>query len=272
MTATTVFRRLHDGPAPLLLANAWDHASAAAFAAHGFPAVGTTSLGIAAARGVPDAAGATRAETLALARRLAGLAVPVSVDLEHGFSEDPDEVGDLAAELADLGVAGVNLEDGRPDGSLVARDRHARTLAAVRARAPELFVNARTDTAWLHGERADLADTLDRGRAYLAAGADGVFVPGALSTAWIATLAAELPGPLNVLVVPGGHRVARLAELGVRRVSFGSLLFRVALGAAVGAVSAIRAGEPLPSTTPIPTYPEVDRLAAGAAPAPSSDL
>ncbi|MEX5720409.1 isocitrate lyase/phosphoenolpyruvate mutase family protein [Geodermatophilus maliterrae] len=108
------------------------------------------------------------------------------------------------------------------------------------------------DTYWL-GEDADLAATLDRARRYVAAGADGVFVPGRLTEAQIAALTAELPVPVNVLA--GDHPLPRLAELGVRRVSTGSLLFRAALDAAVAVAGRLRDGEPAPPATP---YAEVD--------------
>ncbi|WP_174514876.1 isocitrate lyase/phosphoenolpyruvate mutase family protein, partial [Streptacidiphilus anmyonensis] len=113
------FRALHHRPGELLLLpNAWDHASAASLAAAGFAAVGTTSLGVAAAAGLPDATGATRAETLRLARVIGRGAFLLSVDIEGGFSDDPGEVAALAVELSEAGAVGVNLEDGRADGSL----------------------------------------------------------------------------------------------------------------------------------------------------------
>ncbi|MGX5657592.1 isocitrate lyase/phosphoenolpyruvate mutase family protein, partial [Geodermatophilus nigrescens] len=214
---------------------------------------GTTSLGAAAAAGLPDATRAARAATVGLAGRLAGLPVPVTVDLEDGYSDDPAEVAALAAALP---AAGVNLEDST-GGRLADPGRHADRVAAVAAAAPGLFVNARVDTYWL-GERADLATTLARARRYVAAGADGVFVPGRLTAAEITVLAAELPVPLNVLA-GAGHPRPRLAELGVRRVSTGSLLFRAALDAAVAGARRLRDGEPAPPATP---YAEVDARTA----------
>src|SRR4051812_7451955 len=105
----TAFADLHRRGAPLLLPNAWDHASAAALAAAGFAAVGTTSLGVAAALGLPDGAAQTAEATVDLAHRLAHLRVPITIDIEDGFSKDPREV---AAYVARLGpIAGVNLED-----------------------------------------------------------------------------------------------------------------------------------------------------------------
>lgn len=245
------FHDLHHADRPLLLPNAWDFASGAALAAAGFAAIGTTSLGVAVANGLPDAAGATRDETVALARKLVRLPCPISVDVESGFSADPAEVADLVAELAELGVAGINLEDGRGDG-LADPATHAALIRAVKAAAPAVFLNARTDTHWLN---VDKSTTLDRVRAYADAGADGVFVPGLVEDDDIAAVVAATPLPLNVLAGANPHR---LAELGVRRVSTGSLLFRAAVRATVAVARAVRDGAPLPEG--IPGYAEVDAL------------
>ncbi|MEU2610029.1 isocitrate lyase/phosphoenolpyruvate mutase family protein [Micromonospora sp. NPDC007271] len=237
---TATFHALHRPGEPLLLPNAWDHASAAAQAARGHPAIGTTSLGVAAAVGKPDGTGATRAETLELARRLRDLPVLLTVDVEGGFSDEPAAVADHVAELAALGVVGVNLEDGRPDGSLAPPGLAAAKIGAVKAAVPGLFVNARTDAWWL-GVPEPLDEALLRARAYREAGADGLFVPGAPDDS-VGLLAAEAGRPLNVLYRPGGPGLAELARLGVARLSTGSLLFRAALGAALDLADAVRAG------------------------------
>lgn len=240
MSRAKAFHDLHRQDRPLLLPNAWDHASAAALAAQGHRAVGTTSLGVAAGAGKPDATGAIRDENLALARRLRDLPVLLSVDIEGGGSDDPAAVAEHAAELAELGVVGVNLEDGRPDGTLASADLAATKIAAVRDAVPELFVNARTDAWWL-GVPELLSEASARARLYLEAGADGFFVPGA-PEGLIPRLATDVRLPLNVLFLPGGPDVATLGRLGVARVSTGSLLFRVALGAALDLADAARAG------------------------------
>jgi 2-methylisocitrate lyase-like PEP mutase family enzyme len=251
------FRALHHTGTPLLLPNAWDHASAAALAQQGFPAIGTTSLGVAAAAGLPDGTAAARDETLLLARRVGSGLYLLSVDAEAGFSDNPEQVAELAHELAAAGAVGINLEDGRPDGTLTPTAVHAAKIAAVKAAVPDLFVNARTDTYWLGGREAETVGRLD---SYRQAGADGVFVPGLSDLPAIATLVNRLDIPLNILYSPTGPTVAQLGDVGVARVSLGSLLFRVALGAAVDAAVTIRAGSPVTVTTP--TYAEVQELSA----------
>ncbi|MDX3093267.1 isocitrate lyase/phosphoenolpyruvate mutase family protein [Streptomyces sp. ME01-24h] len=255
----TAFARLHDQAAPLLLPNAWDYASAAVLAAQGFPAVGTTSLGVAAAAGLPDGAAATAEETLALARRLKEGSFLFTVDIEGGFSDDPQEVAELAGRLYDAGAAGVNLEDGRADGTLAPVGLHAAKIAAVKAAVPALFVNARTDTHWL-GCQVD--ETGTRLAVYEQAGADGAFAPGLSDPDRIAALAATLTVPLNILYTPAGPTVTELAALGVRRISLGSLLYRNALAAAVTTANAVRDGLPVEPATL--SYAEVQALGAPA--------
>ncbi|MFC9911419.1 isocitrate lyase/phosphoenolpyruvate mutase family protein [Streptomyces sp. NPDC059862] len=247
----TAFADLHHADEPLLLPNAWDHASAAALAAGGFRAIGTTSLGVAAAAGVPDGASATRDETLRLALALGAEPFLLSVDAESGFSDDPDEVAEFARELAAVGAVGINLEDGL--GTVA---RHAAKITAVKSAAPGIFVNARTDTHWL-GD-GDRRETLDRLDAYQQAGADGVFVPGLTDPAEITTLVRHLDVPLNILYSPAGPTVAHLTDLGVRRISLGSLLYRRALGAALEALADIRAGRPPHGT--VLTYADVQAI------------
>ncbi|QRP48692.1 isocitrate lyase/phosphoenolpyruvate mutase family protein [Amycolatopsis sp. FDAARGOS 1241] len=252
----TPFVALHVPGKPLLLPNVWEFGLAAALAADGCPAVGTTSLGVSAAHGFPDGAPGSRDVTVALARALAPLEVMVSVDLADGFSADPAAVADLVVELASMGVVGVNLEDGRADGTLAPVDVQCRLIAAVRAAAPAVFLNARTDTHWLG--TGPLSATLTRLRAYADAGADGVFVPGLADPAETAESVAAVDVPLNVLFLPGRTTLAGLASLGVARVSLGSTPYRVALAAALATVAAARDGAPLPVTPP--SYGEVAGL------------
>ncbi|WP_280469885.1 isocitrate lyase/PEP mutase family protein [Nocardia brasiliensis] len=238
---------MHPRPSRLVRPTAWHCGSAALLAADGFPAFGTTSLGVAVAAGLPDGTGVTAAATIALARLLARLPVPVSVDIEGGFSESPTAVGEYVAQLAEIGIAGINVEDGRTENSLAAPEHQAAVIAAIKAHAPELFVNARVDTHWL---RLDADSTLDRAARYAAAGADGIFVPGLTDPAAIERLVAAVPLPVNILYSPTGPSLATLAALGVRRISTGSLLYRTALAVAVDAARAVRADTPLPTAPP----------------------
>jgi 2-methylisocitrate lyase-like PEP mutase family enzyme len=247
------FRDLHDGELPFLLPNAWDVSSALAFLDAGFPAIGTTSFGVAAAAGHPDGGRSTRDATAVLAAQLGRLPVPISADIEDGYDDDPDAV---AGYVAALGSAGINIEDGSA-GRLIAPDAHAAKVAAIKRAAPDVFVNARIDTYWL-GQDATVAATLERAAAYVEAGADGVFVPGATDPAELRELGAAIPVPLNVLVVPG-LSLTEVGALGVRRVSTGSLPYRAAVDAAVRVATSVRDGDVVPSATP---YPEMQaRLA-----------
>lgn len=250
------FRALHVPGSPLLLPNAWEFGVGAFLAAQGFRALGTTSLGVSAAAGEPDGAPSTRDATVALATRLARLDVLVSVDIADGFSADPATVAGLAAELAAAGAVGVNLEDGRADGSLVPVEVQCALVRAVKERVPGLFVNARTDTHWAGGRSIAEAET--RVRAYAAAGADGVFVPGLAGPADVERIVAAAGVPLNLLFLPGRVTLAGLAELGVARVSLGSLPYRMALAAAAETALAVRDGRDLPLSAP--GYAEVAEL------------
>src|SRR4051794_9170830 len=233
------FADLHAQDLPLLLPNAWDVPSALAFVAAGYPAIGTTSLGVAASRGVPDGVRATREANVALAGELVRLPVPVSFDCEDGYADDPAEVAAYVAELAALGVAGVNLEDSTA-GRLVEPEAFAATIAAVKDASPGAFVNARVDTYWLHQDESVEA-TLTRATAYVDAGADGIFVPGVTDPEVLRAIADAVQAPVNVLPVPG-LSLAELGALGVRRVSTGSLPYRAALAAAVDAAAAVGEG------------------------------
>ncbi|MFE9583063.1 isocitrate lyase/phosphoenolpyruvate mutase family protein [Nocardia sp. NPDC006044] len=255
MNKTKLFHELHHGDQPLVLPNAWDYGSAALLAAEGFPAIGTTSLGVAVAAGLPDGTGVTGEATLALATLLARLPVPVTVDIEGGFSENPAAVAEYAAQLADLGIAGINLEDGRADSTLADPEHQADLITAIKQRVPDLFVNARVDTYWV---KDDIARTLTRAERYTAAGADGIFVPGLTDPDGITQLVTTIPLPINILYSPAGPAIATLAALGVRRVSTGSLLYRAALTTALDTARAVRQDNTIP--VPAPPYTEIQAL------------
>ncbi|MEV4832196.1 isocitrate lyase/PEP mutase family protein [Micromonospora sp. CA-248260] len=236
------FAALHRTGDPLVLPNVWDVASARALVDAGFPALGTTSLGVAAANGLPDGVNAADADTLRLTRSLATLPVTVTVDIETGSV-------DAAVAVAQAGAVGVNMED-----AMGPADTHATLIRSVKREVPHLFVNARTDTHWQRP--GDLTEALRRVRRYADAGADAVFVPGLAEPADIAAVVAAVDVPVNVLFLPGRHTVAALTELGVRRISTGSLLFRAALAATVETALAVRDGHPVRGD--LPSYAQVN--------------
>lgn len=253
----TTFAELHRGPSPLLLPNAWDVTSALAFARAGHPAIGTTSFGVAASHARPDGERASAEAGVALALALRALPVPLSVDVEDGYADDPEAVAGYVARLADAGVAGINIEDSTAE-ALIDPDAHAAKVAAIKQRSPDLFVNARVDTYWL-GQDATADATLARAERYVRAGADGVFLPGLRDRDVLRAATAALPVPVNALIAPD-LGLAELAELGVRRVSTGSLPYRAALHAALEVATAVRDGAPLPAGVP---YPELQALLRG---------
>lgn len=256
----TTFTDLHRGPLPLLLPNAWDVPSALAFLADGYPAIGTTSFGVNSGLGRPDGSHAAREANLRLAGRLRSLPVFITMDIEDGYSDDPDEV---ASYVAEVDVDGVNLEDSS-DGRLVRPGDVAAKIVAVKARTPDVFVNARVDTYWFQQDDTVEA-TVARATAYVEAGADGVFVPGLSDPAPLRAITSSLDVPVNVLAVPG-RSLAELGALGVRRVSTGSLPYRAALEAATRAAAAVRDGtEPPPARTYAELQARLTAYAAGSA-------
>lgn len=228
------FRALHTASRPLALANAWDVASARVVEAAGAPAIATTSAGVAWSLGRPDGDALSREEALGAIRRIAAaVTVPVTVDIESGYGADTTEAGETVRQVLEAGAVGINLEDGtRPPAELAARIRAAR--AAADAEGLDLFVNARVDTYLFGlGPEADrLADTLDRARQYVDAGADGVFVPGVTDLDVLAALAAKIPVPLNAMAGPGAPAVPELGRAGVARVSLGAGVAQAAYTAA----------------------------------------
>jgi 2-methylisocitrate lyase-like PEP mutase family enzyme len=222
---------LHTPPG-FVLPNAWDAGSARILEQVGFPAVATTSAGIAWSCGIPDGEGLDRDTMLDhIARIVAAVDVPVTADLEAGYGETPDDVGRTVARAVEVGAVGANLEDAVRTG-LFGIDEAADRIAAARAAAPSgtFVLNARTDT-YFAGVPGDVfAETVRRAGRYVDAGADCVFVPGVVEADTIRRLAAEIPGPLNVVAgLANTIDAPTLFSLGVRRVSLGGSLARAAL-------------------------------------------
>jgi 2-methylisocitrate lyase-like PEP mutase family enzyme len=230
------FRKLHEGDDVLVLANAWDAGSAGLIAGAGARAIATTSAGVAWAWGYPDGDVLPRAlllQTVEAVCRVVG-DVPVSVDIESGFSDDPVDVGVLARELCALGAAGINLEDGTASPDLLCEK-----IVAVKreTRDAGCFVNARTDVYLrdLVAEPQMLREAIDRSELYVQAGADGIFVPGVAHPNDIEAIVQAIRKPLNVLAVDELPPLDVLRRLGVRRISAGSLGSKLAYGVAVAA-------------------------------------
>jgi 2-methylisocitrate lyase-like PEP mutase family enzyme len=238
----------------LLLPNAWDAGSARLLATAGFPALATTSAGIAFSHGRPDHdffAGhgpGARLDRAVMMRRVGEIAdavrVPVSADLEEGYGASPEAVGETVTMAVAAGAAGGNIEDFTGDraGPLHDRELAVDRIAAARAAAARPFVLVGRTDALLVGR--PVAEAVDRANAYLAAGADCAFVPGAGDAATIGLLVRELTGPLNVVMGLTGSTLtmAELADLGVRRVTVGGSLIRAMYGHLRRAADELRRG------------------------------
>jgi 2-methylisocitrate lyase-like PEP mutase family enzyme len=215
---------LHAGPG-FVLPNAWDAGSARILEQVGFPAIATTSAGIAWSLGVPDG-GALGLGTMLehVGRIVAAVGVPVTADLESGY----DDVSATVRRAVEAGAVGGNLED-QVGGVLFGIDEAADRIAAARAAAPAgtFVLNARTDTYFGGATGNVFAETVERATRFVAAGADCVFVPGVVEEEEIRRLAAAIPAPLNVVAGLASMTDApMLFSLGVRRVSLGGSLAR----------------------------------------------
>jgi 2-methylisocitrate lyase-like PEP mutase family enzyme len=219
---------LHAGPG-FVLPNAWDAGSARILEQVGFPAIATTSAGVAWSCGLPDGGTLDRDRMLEhVGRIVAAVNVPVTADLEAGYGDTADDVGNTVALAVALGAVGANLEDAGRDG-LFGIDQAVDRIAAARAAAPHgtFVLNARTDTYFAGNGGDAFAETVERAVRYLEVGADCVFVPGVVEEDTIRRLAAAIPGPLNVVAgLANTIDAPTLFSLGVKRVSLGGSLAR----------------------------------------------
>ncbi len=230
-------RTLHQTPPILVLPNAWDAASARLFEAEGFPAIATTSAGVSAALGYPDGGIVPAREMIeAVARIVRAVRVPVTADIEHAYAATSDAVAEVVLRVIAAGAVGINLEDYVPGATdlepmALQVDKITTIVKAAKTAGVRVVINARTDVFLraLGGPDARLGVAIERGKAYLAAGADCVFVPGVRDRDTIAALVGGIGGPINVLAVDGTPPIADLETLGVARVSVGSGPMRAAL-------------------------------------------
>jgi 2-methylisocitrate lyase-like PEP mutase family enzyme len=225
------FRQLHESGL-FIMPNPWDIGSARILASMGFPALATTSLGHAASLGKVDQS-VTRDELLAhVATLSSAVDLPLNVDAERCFADEPAGVAETVSLLAEAGAAGCSIEDYDPatgaiDDVAVAAERVA--AAAEAAHRHGMLLTARAENA-LYGIE-DIDDTVMRLRAYRSAGADVVYAPRLTDAEQIRGVVQATDAPVNVLAMRHGPSVPELAELGVRRVSTGGPLARAAYGA-----------------------------------------
>lgn len=225
------FQQLHTLPEPLLLSNVWDARSTMISQESGFKAIATSSAAMASMLGYADGEKVPFSELLAVVKRIAAVAtVPVTVDIEAGYSRNVAIICSHIEQLHQLGVVGINIEDSVADEArkLVDIAFFARTLEQLKTfclnNGIDVFVNARTDTYLLPIEERG-AQTAARIRTYEAAGADGIFIPGLTSLAEIKVFCQQTSLPLNVMCMPDLPGFNDLTTAGVKRISMGNFLF-----------------------------------------------
>lgn len=231
-------RSLHLGARAVVFPNVWDVTSARVVEELGYPAIATTSAGIANALGYVDGQNISRDEMLQVVELIVdAVKVPVSADMEAGYAKSSLEMNDTAQALIRAGAVGLNLEDSEEEESrLVDLSLQLEKIKALRQASSDfgvsLVVNARTDAYWWKGAdpKTRMRETVQRANAFREAGADCIFVPGLWEIEEIKIFLRESPGPLNVLAVPQSPSIAQLESVGVRRVSIGSGGYRTAMG------------------------------------------
>lgn len=237
---------LHHASTPIILINAWDAGSAAMIEHCGLPAIASSSAACANALGYPDGQHIPWQQMLEVVSRIAStVSVPVTADIESGFAASPQQLETSISQVIQAGAVGVNLEDALPEhearGPLFPLAEQITRIKATRNAADKagirLVINARTDAYWQAGVSPDeaLRGTLERGRAYLEAGADCIFVPGLRNPEHITKLIDHLRpvnshAPINILAGPDVPSIPELAKLGVKRISYGSGPHRAAMG------------------------------------------
>lgn len=260
------FLARHRAPPILLLPNVWDALSARLFVAAGFDALATTSGGVAWALGYPDGETTPWAEVVAATKRIVRVAqVPVTADIEAGYGATPAEVGMYVAEIIQAGVVGINLEDGLHGPMRSIEDATARLRAAREAARTEgvsIVLNARCDIFHLqHGEeRTRFAATVERCRAYLAAGADCVYPFGLRDLATIAEFVKAVPAPVNITGRPGMPDAAAFERIGVARITIASAPTLVAMSTIQKLATELRATGKFEMLSAGIRHPDAQRL------------
>jgi 2-methylisocitrate lyase-like PEP mutase family enzyme len=245
------FRLLHDSGC-FVIPNPWDRGTAIALAGLGFRALATTSAGFAFSQGLPDSPTALTADTALghISEIVESVDLPVNADFQAGYGDDLDQLADNVTRCVGTGVAGLSIEDAAGDGDdpilpmAEAAERIRVARSAIDASGRDVLLTARAE-CYLYGHADPLAEAIERLQAFAVAGADVLFAPGAASRDDIAALVDSVrPYPVNVLKSSGaGLSMTELADLGVRRISVGSALSRVAWGAFLSAARGIAAGD-----------------------------
>jgi 2-methylisocitrate lyase-like PEP mutase family enzyme len=265
------FRNMHRGPSLLLLPNAWDALSARIFEAAGFAAIATTSGGVSWSIGYADGEAAPWEEVVEATRRIVrSVGVPVTADIEAGFGDTPDAVGKSVRDIIGAGAVGVNLEDGTPRGAAPIRavsdaaERIRAAREAARAAGVPIVINARTDLYLRDiGDPARRFDeTIERGRAYLEAGADCFYPITLRDPATIGRLVKTLAAPININVRAGLPSVVELESLGVARASTASAVALVAATATRQIAEQLKATGRFDALDPAMTQADAQKLFA----------
>jgi len=222
------FRELHREQTPLILANVWDAGGARLVQSLGAMAVATTSAGVAWSMGYQDGYLLPIETQVELTKRIARvLEIPLTVDVENGYSYDPLIVAENIVKIAKAGASGVNLEEG-PDDPVVVISKIRATRAALEKAGLDMFINLRCDVFLEKSVPADsmVAETIKRGKAYQETGADGLFIPGLTKSEDIRAITSASLMPVNVMSWPGVPTADELAKLGVKRLSAGASVYQ----------------------------------------------
>ena len=265
--AAKSFLARHYASPTLLLPNAWDAMSARIFAAAGFEYLATTSAGVAWALGYPDGEIAPWEEVVAATARIvrAAAGVPVTADIEGGYGQTPEAVGEHVAEIIGSGVAGINLEDSHGGSIRSVEDATARLQAAREAARKEgvpIVINARCDIFHRqHGEENERFDaTVARCKAYLAAGADCVYPFGLRDPDLIAAFVKIISAPVNITGRPGMPDAAEFERMGVARITIASAPTLVTMGAIHNLAAELRSTGSFDSLNSSYHHPEAQKL------------
>lgn len=231
-----IFQELHTRNKLFILPNAWDAGSAKIFEKVGYEAIATTSAGIAYSLGYADGEIITIQELLPVVRQIAKrTTVPLSVDMERGYGETPEEVTENVRAIIAAGAVGINIEDGYPAAAATHAESYLEEINTQVAKIEQLaalkdelnipfVINARSCAYWLGIGDNDsrLNATIERCNAYVTAGADCIFIPGVLDKTTVTALTNSIAAPLNIIANPAFNDIQELQKIGVRRLSLGS--------------------------------------------------